>query len=389
MAFDAVLITDESGTSFESLKLNDYYLCLDLDSNISYQYNKNNLTNLINIPEFKLSVYSTNAQINTLDLLTLLDKLQEQCINNYTYIPEKYPITDNIYFNRIIFNKHFSKFLPYIPLIVINKKQITDDKKEIIKINDKFLGILIKNNIIPMIILVMIIKNYINNNNKLYIPPCDIKYNVAISESSPKSEYALVIRDKYKLSNNNYINKGDYIWELNNYTFNKMGFIYLPEINSSVHINTFMLLKGTNNIILKYTSHIYTNKLSENINITIPVKTTKFRIDNFNSNKLKIPILNQPIVKFREKSFTILSEELIKSNNWTTPIDLESYNNYYTNNNFVVMINNDNLVVINKISGKSIFNMDTFVAVTSKILSKNKRKFEVEDNNDLPSIIYI
>ena len=78
---------------------------------------------------------------------------------------------------------------------------------------------------------------------------------------------------------NNYINKGDYIWELNNYTFNKMGFIYLPEINSSVHINTFMLLKGTNNITLKYTSHIYTDKLSQNINVVIPVKTIKIKID--------------------------------------------------------------------------------------------------------------
>ena len=235
-----------------------------------------------------------------------------------------------------------------------------------------------------MIILVLILKNYMINSNKLYITPYDIKYNVA----ELQSEFILVIRDRYKLSNNKYINKGDYIYEINNYKFNKMGFIYLPEINSSIHINTFMLLKGSNNIVLKYTSHIYTDKLSQNINVVIPVKTIKIKIDYFNSNKLKIPILNQPIIKFREKSFTILSEELIKSNNWTTPIDLESYNNYYTNNNFVVMINNDNLVVINKISGKSIFNMDTFVAITSKILSNNKRKFEFYDN-DLTSIIYI
>ena len=385
MAFDAISIQDETGLDLECVKLDNYYLCLNADQNNNYTYNNKKLINVINIPEFKISVYLDNNQKhNKEELLKLLDKLQELCINNYTYIPNKYPITDNIYFNKIIYNKYFSKFLPYIPLLEINKIKISDDKQQIIKLNDKFLGVLIKNNIVPMIILVLILKNYMINSNKLYITPYDIKYNVAELES----EFILVIRDRYKLSNNNYINKCDYIYEIDNYKFNKMGFIYLPEINSSIHINTFMLLKGSNNIVLKYTSHIYTDKILENANITVPVKTVPFRIDSLNSNKLKIPILSQPIVKFKDKSFTILSEELIKSNNWLIPISLDSYDNYHTNNNLVVMINTDSLIVLNKISGKLISNMDTFVAITSKILSNNKRKFEFYDN-DLTSIIYI
>jgi len=123
--------------------------------------------------------------------------------------------------------------------------------------------------------------------------------------------------------------------------------------------------------------------------MNLPTKINTLKIDKFNSDKLKIPINIQPIVKFKDKEFTILSEELIKNNNYNVSIELDTYSNYYSTNNFVVLIDNNKLIIINKISGKNIINMDTFVSITSKTLSKNKRKFEIDNDDNLNTSKYI
>ena len=109
-----------------------------------------------------------------------------------------------------------------------------------------------------------------------------------------------------------------------------------------------MLLKSKQNINIKYTPNIFINNNNDLMNL--PIKTNILKIDKFNSDKLKIPINIQPMIKFRDKVFTILSEELIKKNNYDLSIDLDTYYNYYSTNNFVILIENNKLLIINKIS---------------------------------------
>jgi hypothetical protein len=392
MDFDSVHINDEVNNIFIGVRLKQYIIAYDLDINKTYYFNNKILTLFDKINDFKFYIFKLDKkQIKKNHFINLLNKFIECCINTYTFIPVNYNITDDIKFIKITYKKYFSKFLPYIPIIVVNKMHNLSNQHEIIKIKDKFLGILIDNNIIPMIIIAMIIKNYILNNSELYIIPQDIKYNIGeIKTEDDNTQYVLIPKDKNKFSNNHYINKNDYIYEVNQNKFNKMGFIFLEEINSSVHINTYMLLKSNENINIKYTPNIFIKNIGEFTNL--PIKITTLKIDKFNSDKLKIPINVQPIIKFRDKIFTILSEELIKKNNYyDLSIDLDTYNNYYSTNNFVILIENNKLLIVNKISSKNIINMDTFVSITSKILSKNKRKFEIDndDNLNTPRYIYI
>ena len=114
MAFDAISIQDETGLDLECVKLDNYYLCYNLDTTKTYYDKETILEFNINILDFKLSVLSDNSKeftkSNLLTLLTLLDKFKDLCINDYTLIPNKCQITDNIYFNRVIYKKYFSKF---------------------------------------------------------------------------------------------------------------------------------------------------------------------------------------------------------------------------------------------------------------------------------------
>jgi hypothetical protein len=48
------------------------------------------------------------------------------------------------------------------------------------------------------------------------------------------------------------------------------------------------------------------------------------------------------------------------------------------------------LSIISKISGQNICNINDFTRITDKILSKNKRKFIIENiNSDIPHTLYL
>ena len=146
-------------------------------------------------------------------------------------------------------------------------------------------------------------------------------------------------------------------------------------------VGSYMLLKGTSNIKLLYTSHIYIKNLEKNSTllpkvyegntISLPIKSCYLRIDKFNSNKLKIPILSQPTITFRDKVFTVLSEELITTTNYDSPVSIDKFNNYYTTNKHIVMIDNNKLIIVNKVSGKLITNMDDLYDELDKIEKTN------------------
>ena len=383
------------------LKLGKFIISYDIDINKKYYYENKELFLIKNIIDFKISIYKlSNSKFKKKTLLDLINKLQDECINNYTYIPVNYSITKNINFVKVVYKKYFSNSLPYIPIILIKKSLVFAPNETIIMLKNKILGILINNEIIPMIIMTLIIKNYIINDYEMYIVPYIINYKIAetsVKEDNSNNDeenYILIPNDKYKLSNNQYFNKNDYIYEIDDYKFNKMGFIYLKEINSSIHINTYMLLKGSKSIKIKYTPAIFINShllnSSGNNLQLMQIKTNTLIIDKFNSNKLKLPIQIQPNYNYKDKTFTILSEDLIRNSNLKSPISLENFTNSYSNNNFIVMINNNKIYIVNKISGKNINNINIFNTILDKVLSKNKRKFElVNDTIDELLHMYI
>jgi len=400
----STIVNTEDKSSHNIFQVENYILAFNLDTNKIYNFKDKQIYLQVDIKDFNISVYKLDDNYDITELISLLTHLIENyCINDYVDITGE--INDYITFNKIVYKKLFSIFLPHIPTINCNNKNVSSDT-ELIKYKDKYLGFLNNNEVIPVIIILLIIKNYVTNNG-LFIIPFNIYYNVYETVNSDETteniSNHIIMKDRYKLSNNSYLNKGDHIFNIDGREFNNMGFIYCPEINSSLHINTYLLLFGSSNITVTYASELTVSKF-KNIKTEVckvpikevckvPIKEVKLNIDKFISDNLKVPIKQQEIFTFRDKQFQIMSEELLDEidiNNH--PIDINRYNNYYSSNKIIVMKDDkdEKLYVLNKISGKLILNNKTFEEIISKIKSKNKRKFEfVRDDLECSHIVYI
>ena len=395
--YPSTIVNTEDKSSHNIFQVENYILAFNLDTSKIYNFKDRQIYLQVDIKDFNISVYKLYNNYDSTELISLLTHLIENyCVNNYVDIRGE--ISKYITFNKIVYKKLFSRFLPYIPTIKCDNKNISSDI-ELIKYKDKYLGFINNNDIIPAIIIFLIIKNYVFNNG-LFILPYNIYYNVCeTSDKDDANEYNMsnhiVMKDRYKLSNNSYLNKGDHIFNIDGREFNNMGFVYCPEINSSLQINTYLLLFGSSSIIVTYASELTVSKF-QNIKTEVckvPIKEVHLKIDKFISDNLKIPIKQQEIFTFRDKQFQIMSEELLNEidiNNH--PIDINRYNNYYSSNKIIVMRDDkdEKLYVLNKISGKLILNDKTFEEIISKIKSKNKRKFEfMRDDLECSHIVYI